>query len=263
MRTLWTSLTCLALGLTACAAESDTVSETESAEARTVSDGSEDADTGGAPEQLLLDTEIADGADRVVGMAPVGSAAFDPECFIAEDRVAGIALPETLGDFAAAFPEGTALNFYSTYMVDLSALCVRSEGEDALCAITFAEESYTAEAAVESLIVSSPICNDAAGVGPGTPVSTAIEAYGEPTFGFSWDNEGREYVTFANAPSNFLFRARSDTADAETQTGGLTVPGGEHGGDYSGVEGDGTYFETSTAYPDAEIREVWISRPVG
>lgn len=260
MRIFQSGTVCLALALAACTADAETNGEEEASAEAEDADG---ADAGGAPELLMLDTEVADGAERVDGTASAGGAAFDPECLIEEQRVAGIDLPATLGDFAGAFPERTALSFHSLFMVDLSALCVRSDGEDAICAIAFAEDSYSAGAAVESVIVSSPVCNDASGVGPGTPVSTAIEAYGEPTFGFSWDNEGREYVSFADAPSNFLFRARSDTADAEAQSGGPNVPGGEHGGDYRGVEGDGSYFETSTAYPDAEIREVWISRPVG
>lgn len=245
------------LALSACSADQATGQDTEAEGSVAAAD-----ETGGAPEQLILENGVADGAIRVEGTAPVGSASFDPECLIEENGVAGIGAPATLGNFAAAFQQGTVLSFYSTFMVDFSALCARSDGGDAICALAFAEDDYAPDAGVESLIVASPVCNTLAGVGPGTPVATAVEAYGAATFSFSWENEGREFVSFANAPQNYIFRARSEAAEANAANGGMNSPGGEHGGDYSGVEGDGSYFESDTGYPDAEIREVWISWPI-
>lgn len=231
----------------------------------TVAETGETVDAAGCcgPQALRLDAEAADGADAVSGLAAAVDAAFDPACDIEEGRVAGMDIPATFGDFAGGFAQQTTLSFYQTYMVDLSALGARAGGEDAICAIGFYEESYSAETPVEGLIVISELCATHDGIGPGTPVARAAETYGEATYGFSWDNEGREYVSFANAPENYNFRARSATAEQNAQSGGTNIPGGEHGGDYRGVEGDGSYYETATGYPDAVIREIWVSRPAG
>ncbi|RZV45568.1 MAG: hypothetical protein EX258_10345, partial [Sphingomonadaceae bacterium] len=182
MRGLLTGAAAVSLLMGACAPETAQSEDGISEEVAT--DG---AEQGRAPELLTLDDSVGESAERVDGAAPDGSASFDPECLIEGPGAAGIVMPDTLGDFAAAFPQGTALSFYSAFMVDLSALCVRSDGADAICAIAFAEDSYAPDTEAQGLIVSSPVCNTSEGVGPATPVSTAVEAYGAATFGFSWD----------------------------------------------------------------------------
>jgi hypothetical protein len=195
---------------------------------------------------FVLDTEPGEGAALVRSEGT--SASFDPECVISETGVAGIETPATLGDFVEAFPAGTALSFQPLFMVDFGALCARSGGEDALCVIfeSYEVEEYRANIEVMAVGVYADQCRTAEGIGPGTSIADAVSAYGAARFGFSYDNESREYVSFADAPDAYSFRAES----------ALDVDG--RGGDYAGVEGD-SYFETVVAQPDAELWEIWLS----
>lgn len=244
-------LTPIAL-LAACASETETeASAQEQIEATGVETDSDTA-------TLILDTDAGEGA---VMVQPEGaSASFDPECVITETGVAGIESPSTLGDFVEAFPAGSALSFQPVYMVDFGALCARSVGEDAICVIfeSYEVEEYQPDIEVMAMGVYADECRTAEGVGPGTSIADAVAAYGAARFGFSYENEGREYVSFADAPDAYSFRAESATGDA-IDGDALRAPG-RHGGDYTGVEGD-SYFETMVAQPDAQLWEIWISTP--
>jgi hypothetical protein len=207
---------------------------------------------------LVLDTEASDGATLI---ASSGSAAsFDPECLISETGIAGVESPTTLNDFVEAFPADTAISFQPVYMVDFGSLCALSGGEEAICVIfeSYDVEEYDGDIEVVAMGVYADQCRTAEGVGPGTSIADAVAAYGAARFGFSYDNEGREYVSFADAPDAYSFRAESAIGDA-IEGEALRAPG-PHGGDYTGVEGDG-YFETMVAQPDAELWEIWISTP--
>lgn len=243
-----------ALALAACAdggASSDTGEGegTETVEART-----SETDTGERLRLVLDDT--AEGTRVTVPEG--GDATFDPDCIIAENGVAGIVVPTVLGDFVSAFPAGTVLSFEPNFMVDFGALCARSGGEDAICTMfeSYDVEGYRPDIEAQGLAVYSNQCRTGEGVGPGTGIAAAVHTFGNASFAFNYDNEGREYVSFANAPRAFSFRAESETGEA-MQGDGLRPPG-RHGGNYAGVQGEG-YFETGVAQPDARIWEIWIS----
>lgn len=238
--------------LAACAAETETDSAEQGQVEATADEVSTDAAT------FILDTDAGEGATAVLSEGTAAS--FYPDCVISETGVAGIESPATLGDFVEAFPAGTALSFQPVYMVDFGALCARSGGEDALCVIfeSYEVEEYQADIEVMAMGVYADQCRTAEGVGPGTSIADAASAYGAARFGFSYDNEAREYVSFADAPQAYSFRAESEGGEAVQAEG--NQPGGPHGGDYTGVEGD-SYFETTTALPDAELWEIWLSTP--
>ncbi|QLC24339.1 hypothetical protein HFP57_04385 [Parasphingopyxis algicola] len=209
--------------------------------------------------ELTFDAEAAEGATLV--RSEGGADSFDPDCRITETGMAGIENPATLGDFVEAFPAGTTLSFEPVYMVDFGSLCTRSDGEDALCAIfeSYDVEAYRPDIEVIAMGVYADRCRTAEGVGPGSSIADAVDAYGEARFGFSYENEAREYVSFAEAPDAYSFRAESETADA--MEGADNRPSGSHGGNYAGIEGD-SYFETNVAHPDARLWEIWISTPL-
>jgi hypothetical protein len=211
-----------------------------------------------APELLVLDGSVADGAAAVTSQSD--SAIYDPDCLISESGVAGIAIPLVLGDFVDAFPAGTTLSFSPAYMVDFGALCVRADDADALCAIfeSYEVEAYSPDIESFALAVYTPVCRTASGIGPASRVDDVAAEYGPATFGFNYENEGREYVSFENAPSAFSFRAESVIGEAEEEA--RVRPAGRYGGNYAGVEGDG-YFETNRAHSDARLWEIWISGP--
>jgi hypothetical protein len=239
--------------LSACAGETDSQSEPETAVSADVPAESE---VGGG---LELDSDAADGATRIESDG--SAASFAADCVISETGVAGIDMPATTGDFVESFPAGTGLSFQPVYMVDFGALCARSGGEDALCVIfeSYDVEEYRADIPVMAIGVYANQCRTAEGVGPGSSIADTVSAYGAARFGFSYENEAREYVSFEGAPDAYSFRAESEAAAAAGAEG--NQPSGRYGGDYSGVEGD-SYFETNVAQPDATLWEIWISTPL-
>lgn len=241
-----------ALGLAGCT-ESETQAEQVPEGAILEPDAREPAMAGGG-----LVPDAAAGPDAVEVTAAGANPRFDPSCLITEDSVAGIAMPDTLGQFVSAFPADTVLSFYPTYMVDFGKLCLRANSADALCANfeSYDVEDYDPDIAVVGLSVYAPQCRTAEGIGPGSAVRETVEAYGIPTFAFNYDNEGREYVDFADQPTNLTFRAESEKAADDLTSPG--VPNGPYAGDYRETEGDGSYFETPNYYPDGVIVEVFI-----
>lgn len=207
---------------------------------------------------LVLDTEAGDGTTLVASSG--AAASFDPECLISETGIAGVDSPATLNDFVEAFPADTAISFQPVYMVDFGSLCALSGGEEAICVIfeSYDVQEYDGDIEVIAMGAYADQCRTAEGVGPGTSIADAVAAYGAARFGFSYDNESREYVSFADAPDAYSFRAESAIGDAIE--GDALRASGRYGGDYTGVEGDG-YFETMVAQPDAELWEIWISTP--
>lgn len=248
-----------ALAVTGCMAEAERDSDSPAA-APAVADVMEpDRTAPASPTRLVPDGEV--GGDAVAIRSEGGNPRFDDSCVITQDSVAGIAMPDTLGEFVSAFPAGTTLSFYPAYMVDFGKLCLRADGADALCADfeSYDVEQYRPGIEVVGLSVYARQCRTPEGIGPRSPVAEAARAYGAPTFAFTYDNEGREYLSFADGPEGIAFRAESEGAAADTTSPG--VPNGPYGGDYGDVEGDGSYFETEAYYPDAEIREVYVSGP--
>ncbi|MGP1283195.1 MAG: hypothetical protein ACTS1X_09480 [Parasphingopyxis sp.] len=213
----------------------------------------------GDAQGLTFDAEAAEGTTLVRSEGSGDS--FDPECLITETGMAGIENPATLGEFVEAFPAGTALSFQPVYMVDFGSLCTRSDGEDSLCVVfeSYEVEEYRPDIPVIAMGVYADQCRTAEGVGPGTSVADAVDAYGEARFGFSYENEAREYVSFAEAPDAYSFRAESDVA--QVMEDDRNRPSGRYGGNYAGVEGE-SYFETNVAHPDARLWEIWISTPL-
>ncbi|QLC21644.1 hypothetical protein HFP51_05310 [Parasphingopyxis sp. CP4] len=241
------------MALTACGSQSGEA-PADDVDAPAATEPGEVVDSGG----LILDSDAADGATLVESAG--NAASFDADCVISETGAAGIDMPATTGDFVEAFPAGTGLSFQPVYMVDFGALCARSGGEDALCVIfeSYDVEEYRADIPVMAMGVYANQCRTAEGVGPGSSIVDAVAAYGAARFGFSYENEAREYVSFESAPDAYSFRAESEAVAADPEG---NQPSGRYGGDYTGVEGD-SYFETNVAQPDATLWEIWISTPL-
>jgi len=90
-------------------------------------------------------------------------------------------------------------------------------------------------------IVSNPEYATAEGVGPTTTIAEAEAIYGDATLSWNPDNEGREFVTFANGPEGRI---------------AFRTPG--IGGNNVGLYADGE-FETNDYEDDAAIAAVWVS----
>jgi LPXTG-motif cell wall-anchored protein len=90
-------------------------------------------------------------------------------------------------------------------------------------------------------IVSNPEYATAGGVGPTTTIAQAEAIYGDATLAWNPDNEGREFVSFADGPEGRI---------------AFRTPG--IGGTNVGIYADGE-FETSDYEDGAAIAAVWVS----
>lgn len=199
--------------------------------------------------------------ENLVVEAQTGEAGvFAEPCVITESSIAGIEAGETLGGFAGAFPAGTNLVFEPMWMVDFGSLCLIREGRAHVCALFYEAEADGWDRGLEmaGIFTLDPACRTVDGVGPGTLISDAATALGTATFRFNYDNEGREYLSFADGPGRLAFRASSEQGSvvaAGGAEGGTMWPHGNFGGDY---RDGGDAFATLVAMPDAVIWEVSI-----
>ncbi len=208
-------------------------------------------------------TQLSQRGEVITVEAQTGTVGtFEENCLITESSIAGIGSPLTLGDFAGAFPVGSKLVFEPSYMVDLGSFCLIQNNQERVCTFFFEAEvdGWDPEEEATGLFTSDPACRTELGIGPGSLVSDAVEAYGAADFAFSYDNEGREYVGFERMPGRMGFRVSSRqgealVADVRTSQNGEEIhwPNGEFGGDYRASD---TPYMTSVALPDATIVEV-------
>lgn len=205
--------------------------------------------------------DLSDRAEIVTVEAQTGVAGtYTDECLITGTSIAGMSAPRTLGAFAGAFPAGTSLVFEPLHMVDFGSLCLIADGRERVCTLFYEAEvpEWAPDAEALGLYTRDPACRTEKGIGPGSAVSAAAEVFGAPEFRFNYDNEGREYVVFADAPPELGFRVASDQAGAiasGADARSISWPNGDFGGDYrDGAE----EFATSSPLPGAEIVEVSI-----
>ncbi|MEO1015943.1 MAG: hypothetical protein AAFX08_12225 [Pseudomonadota bacterium] len=147
----------------------------------------------------------------------------------------------SLGDFRSAM-EGYELAYEPQYMVDMSALCAYENDEEVVCGLTWWEEEENPATRLIGVKTHSDRFKTAEGVGVGSSLEAAVEAYGQVELTFSWDNEGREYANFESGPEGVSFRP------------GLGGENFDHAGAYKGEE------TLTSSYKDGaviESIEVW------
>lgn len=133
------------------------------------------------------------------------------------------------------------------YRVDLSALCVEEDAILHVCGLVAFDEIESDTAEVRLVVTDNAAYRTAEGVGPGARVSDVVDIYGPATLYFSYNNEAREYVEFANGPENVVFRAAS--AEVEQFAGFYDLGAGSE------------YFETTTYRPGTQIGSVEVHAP--
>lgn len=183
--------------------------------------------------------------------SPESSPTSDPEPSLSdEDRYQisengiGVAqLGMTIGELKQALGETAEFEVKSPFIVDFDAIAVRQDGEVQFYILYLAGEPATDEDPIQGLWTDNPKYKTAEGVGPGTLISAAEEAYGDATLSFNYDNEGREYVRFADlATPNLSF----GTGNASLSTAGIYENSG------------GGFNETQDYNADATIQSVLV-----
>lgn len=124
----------------------------------------------------------------------------------------------TLRDFKATLAPEVTLDPQPAFLVDFDAIAVQRGGEVQFYILHLAGEPFTDDDIIQGLYTDNPTYQTAEGVGPGTAIAQAEAVYGEATLSYNLDNEGREYVRFAEAPfTNVAF----GTGNANTETAGI------------------------------------------
>lgn len=163
---------------------------------------------------------------------------------ISDDAALGVSPGMTLAQARAALPE-LRWYFEPAFMVDFSALCVERDKEELFCALVYETEKEAPGEEIVAIAVTSPSLATFKGVHVGMPVSAAEDAYGKATLSYSYENEGREYLTFAKAPERLSFFAES-------------MRQGDRAGVYPPLPADATGQETDRYAADAVIDVIWI-----
>lgn len=169
---------------------------------------------------------------------------------IGQGRILEVEIGMTLAEARAATPWAD-WRYEPAFMVDFSADCVEHEGETLFCALVFEEETFTASARVESLVALSAKLSAPGDVRVGMKLTEVEQVWGDATLAFSWANEGREFVSFASAPSGLSIRGDSATAGDAAM--------GAHIGLYPEETRGEEYQETKEYHADAVVSSIWAN----
>ncbi len=149
--------------------------------------------------------------------------------------------------------KGYTLKKDENFMVDIEAIHVM-KGDEVLYTLLFVVGEP--QDAITWMVTSNPKFKLAEGVGPGSPLMAAENAYGKPYLSFSNYDEQREWVRFQNAntkfPFNLALRCKLPGDDYAGQVG--QYPNYE-----KNLEAGKEFFETINYDPNAVVDSVWVS----
>ncbi|MEL6980302.1 MAG: hypothetical protein AAGM38_16720 [Pseudomonadota bacterium] len=175
---------------------------------------------------------------------PPASITIPAPITIEDGSILGVAVGMTLSEAKDAAPQAEWA-YEPRYMVDFSASCARLDQVEAFCALVFEAPDETPSDRIEAIAVTTPEVATKEGARVGMPIAAVEALYGDVTLSYTWDNEGREYLNFAEAPRYLGFRANRP---------------GDRGG-WAGVypPSEGAVSQSTTDYAsDAEITSVWL-----
>ncbi len=138
----------------------------------------------------------------------------------------------------------------TNYLVDTQSIGVNRDGERLMVLVFSADEDLTGDSCLTLLATENRRFGTRQGVGPGMPLSRAETIYGKATLSFSYDDESREYATFANGPGPILFRPQP--GKSRQATAGIYDP--------DPLTSQETFFKTNNYRNSAVISAVYVRR---
>ena len=137
------------------------------------------------------------------------------QTLISEEGLGAARLGMTLGDLKQTLGTEVEFNPQSPFIVDFDAIAVQHNGDTLFHLLHLAGEPLQDNEAIQGILTTNTRFQTAEGVGVGTPIQTAEEAYGDATLSYNTGNESREYVRFERHPaSNISFGTQSSGAEA-------------------------------------------------
>ena len=120
----------------------------------------------------------------------------------------------TIGALKEALGPETEFTVESPFIVDFDAIAVRQGEEVLFYILSLPGEPPRDTDPIEGLYTDNPKFQTDAGVGPGTSVQEAVQAYGPVTLSYNTQNESREYARFERQPStNISFATGNGSQD--------------------------------------------------
>ncbi|MBV6627155.1 MAG: hypothetical protein KI793_30160 [Rivularia sp. (in: Bacteria)] len=130
----------------------------------------------------------------------------DASRLISTQGIGDARLGMTYAELKKTLDSKTTYEVKSPFMVDFDAIAVNQDGKTLYYIIYPAVETFSNSSKIETITTENPDFVTDKGVGAGTKIKDAQAAYGKATLGYHTQNESREYVTFANQPSDISFR---------------------------------------------------------
>lgn len=182
-----------------------------------------------------------------LGAANPNSAAVSEDKKISATGIGQAKLGMTLGQLKKALGTKAQFKVESPYIVDFDAIAVTQSGKVQYYILYPAGKPMADSDKIEFLQTDNPDYRTDKGVAAGTPLKQAEAAYGDASLAYNFDNEGREYVKFANQPAkNISFRL------GNANDGSLA-------GVYPKTSGEGGFYQTKDYKDNSSIRSIELS----
>ncbi|MEM1427551.1 MAG: hypothetical protein AAGF75_13490 [Cyanobacteria bacterium P01_H01_bin.130] len=172
---------------------------------------------------------------------------------IAPRQIGPLKAGMTLGEIKQALGDRIQYQTEENFLVDFSAIAVLKGNEVLFYLMFYAGDPMGDDDMVPLVWVENPKFQTAEGVGPGTTIRQASQAYGQPTLSFSYDDEMREYVRFERGPENLLFRCTSPIDNPQSEA---DIFAGIY--DLDSPQGS-SFYSTQTYRDKAELSAIIVS----
>lgn len=166
------------------------------------------------------------------------------DSLVISDKAIGAAqLGMTFEDLKKALGTGVEFAVQSPFIVDFDAIAVQRSGEVQYYILYLAKQPFTDADTIQGLLTKNPKFLTAAGIGAGSTLAKAQQAYGKATLSYNTQNESREYARFERQPANNISFA---TGNGSSKAAGI----------YPSPTGE--YNETQKFKEDAKIESVLV-----
>ena len=166
------------------------------------------------------------------------------DSLVISDKAIGAAqLGMTFGDLKKVLGTGVEFIVQSPFIVDFDAIAVKRSGEVQYYILYLAKQPFTDTDTIQGLLTKNPKFLTAVGIGTGSTLAKAQQAYGKATLSYNTQNESREYARFERQPANNISFA---TGNGSSKAAGI----------YPSPTGE--YNETQKFKEDAKIESVLV-----
>ncbi len=191
------------------------------------------------PNSVDFSSPIPALADAKPSVSPIPA-----DSLLISDKAIGAAqLGMTFGDLKKALGTDVKFVVQSPFIVDFDAIAVQRSGEVQYYILYLAKQPFADADTIQGLLTKNPKFLTAAGIGAGSTLAKAQQAYGKATLSYNTQNESREYVRFERQPANNISFA---TGNGSSKAAGI----------YSSPTSE--YNETQKFKEDAKIESVLV-----